>query len=102
MALALGRTVEELLATTSQRELNEWAVFYGLDPWGDQRGDMRNALLCQMVSAACGGKAKLSDFMLFDRPRRKRRQTPEQMYAVARAFAQAHNRYVEQQRGKET
>lgn len=43
LALAMGRTAAELEATLSHAEFIEWAAFYRLDPWGEQRADLRAA-----------------------------------------------------------
>lgn len=47
------------MASLTAREAAEWEAFYQVDPWGDQRSDMRNAMLCAMWSK--GGSVE--DFM---------------------------------------
>lgn len=46
LALALGRTVEELRATLSYREFQDWCLFYRIEPWGESRADLRSGQLC--------------------------------------------------------
>lgn len=56
----------------SPREYVEYGQLWGMDPWGEYRADLRNAMLCMMVASifsAKGKRPKLEDFMLrFDRP----------------------------------
>ena len=72
LALALGCTVRELLARVDAHELVEWMVFYGLEPWGDERADLRAGIQAA-TTANCHrtskGKAfEPDDFMpKFDR-----------------------------------
>ena len=70
MALALGwsiRQVEALDAT----ELDEWAAYYSVEPWGEERADLRNGILCallhnQQLTKKNRNKAKkATDFMPF-------------------------------------
>lgn len=44
MALALGKTVAQLLIETSSAELTEWHAFYALEPWGDLVADQRHGI----------------------------------------------------------
>lgn len=48
-------------------------------------------MICCMISAANGGKAKLDDFMLKFGAEVKKQQTPEEMQFVLRCFTQAFN-----------
>ena len=47
-----------------------WIALYRADPWGEQRGDMRSALITKFIHDTHSRKPKkLQDFMLFsDRP----------------------------------
>lgn len=47
----MGRTQEELGATLSFRDFMEMVVFYRLDPWGEQRADMRAAQIAAATLA---------------------------------------------------
>jgi hypothetical protein len=61
--------VEELLASTTSRELAEWMAYEQLEPFGEFRADLRNAMLCQTIILANGGKADIRQFITdFDRP----------------------------------
>ena len=56
LALALGRTVAELDATLSSRELVEWMAFWQLEPFGGPQEDYRSGLLAMLFYNAHKGK----------------------------------------------
>lgn len=68
LALALGRTVEELHASMSSAEYAEWVRFAAYEPFGELRDDYRIARLgMQIVSSFVGtkgNKMQLDDFRL--------------------------------------
>jgi len=43
-------TVRELLERIDSRELTEWAVFFGLEPWGTEVEDWRAALIASTIA----------------------------------------------------
>jgi len=47
--LALGKTVSQLLAETSSRELSEWMAYYNIEPFGGKRADLQAATVVQAV-----------------------------------------------------
>jgi hypothetical protein len=49
----------------SQAEFADWIEFYGLDPWGDQREDLRFALLTARVGAMLGARINWKELMPF-------------------------------------
>ena len=53
------------------RELGEWLAYYAVDPWGEQRADLRNGILAAQVANALGAepRATPADFMLYREPR---------------------------------
>lgn len=61
--------VDQMLAEMTSRQYQEWKEFYSVDPWGDQRADLRNAqLACIMANAWRGRKQapiQLATFLLF-------------------------------------
>lgn len=66
MALALGRFVSEIDRGMSHAELVDWMAFYQIEPFGEQRDDMRAAQLTAAVLAPHSRKQqKAADFMLF-------------------------------------
>jgi len=71
--LGLGKTLREIEAMDA-REFAEWQAYYAIDPWGDQREDLRTAMVCQLVSAFGGKPPPLRDFMPFADEARKERE----------------------------
>jgi hypothetical protein len=43
-------TVQELLARVSSRELSEWRAYFMLEPFGEERADMRAAIVASTVA----------------------------------------------------
>jgi hypothetical protein len=59
-------TVEELSGRMSSREFAEWMAFYRIEPFGDQRADMRSAIVASTMANLLGKKKFApADFMLF-------------------------------------
>jgi hypothetical protein len=48
--LALGRTVQELTESMTTEELNQWAEFYSLEPWGDWPRNLRTAHIVSVLA----------------------------------------------------
>lgn len=66
LALQLGMTVAELSERLTASEEAHWIALYRQDPWGEQRGDMRSALIAQLIYNTNSKKPKkMQDFMLF-------------------------------------
>lgn len=83
--------VSTMLAEMSCRQYQEWKEFYKIDPWGEQRGDMQNALLMWWIAVVqCGKKnvqSKPEDFMLFPDGGPPEPQSVIDMISMARGFA---------------
>lgn len=64
-----------MLRELTARQYLEWLAFYGIDPWGEQRADLRAGIVAATMSNRWRGKheeaAEPVDFMPF-------RQEPEQ------------------------
>lgn len=43
-------TVRELLARIDSRELVEWQIYYGLEPWGTETEDYRAAIVASTIA----------------------------------------------------
>jgi len=60
--------VGELLTRMSGQELTEWEAYYRLEPWGEERADLRSGVVAALISNAFRGKGgkvqKPQDFML--------------------------------------
>lgn len=87
LALALGKTREELLTgerrPLSQREFIDWMRYDAVEPFGDERADLRFALLTSNVAAMLGNKTRWQQFMPF---MEKREQSAEALWAIFDAF----------------
>ena len=62
-------TVEHLLKTISSEELSEWLAFHSLEPWGEDRGDLRTAILAWLLAPTLlrGTRTwRVKDFMARD------------------------------------
>lgn len=84
-----------MLDSISLGMLLEWAAFESIDPSSEQRSDVRAAMVACTVANSLRGKNSrrytLDDFMpRYDQE--KRRQTPEQMKAVAMAYVENFRR----------
>jgi hypothetical protein len=58
-------TVREMLSRIDSRELSEWLAYYGLNPWGPERADLRAGTIASTVANCMSDKGnyKPSDFM---------------------------------------
>lgn len=83
-------TVDQLLAQISSAELSEWAAYYRLEPFGDERADLRAGIVASTVANTAQTRKrkafKPADFM----PKFGRReQSWEQQLELARLMASA-------------
>lgn len=73
----------------SSHELTEWQTYCEIDPFGDERGDVRMAILAAHIGNVHLGTKKNptpfepADFMPDFGEQRGTEQTPEEMLAVA-------------------
>lgn len=61
-----------MLRGTPARVLREWAAYYRLEPWGEDRADARTAIVAAVVhnvSHRRGGARPVRDFMAHAEPR---------------------------------
>lgn len=79
------------------REFAEWMAFYQVEPFGEERDDMRQAIMPYMFASAFskkGKKVRYEDFlvsnMLHPKPKE---QTAEQMKAVLKMVAAKANKH---------
>lgn len=62
-------TVKQLMTTMDSEELTYWMAYDSVSPIGDDRDDIRAALVCQTIGNRTGGKVdnvpfKLSDYFI--------------------------------------
>jgi len=84
-------TVKELLDRVSSRELSEWQAYYRVEPFGEERQDLRFALMtANLISPhlAKGHRPKLKDFMLNFEP--KKAQTEDSMKMILKGVCSGH------------
>lgn len=81
--------VSELLNRTSSRELTEWMAYAGLEPWGEERADLRMAIIASTIANANRDPKKRrkpfkpEDFLpKFDRSQREPQSWQEQLKIV--------------------
>jgi hypothetical protein len=73
LALALGRTVDELYDTVSAEEFDRWAEYHSIDPFGEWRADVRSGLIASVIANVNRDPTKkpdaytAQDFMLFEK-----------------------------------
>ena len=80
----MGKTVEQLLSEISSRELTEWAAYAQLEPFGDERADLRAGIVASTVANFLRDAKKrrkpyrAGDFMPHFGARRRESQTWQQ------------------------
>lgn len=77
LALALGRSVKELLNTVDSEELSEWAAFDQIYPLPNHW--LQTARICRTIMAASGNYKRVPDEDIFIPSARKKPQSQEQM-----------------------
>jgi hypothetical protein len=87
--------VDALLARLPSRLLTEWMAYYGLEPFGEERADLRSAIVASLVANANRDPAKRrepftpQDFMpKFDRiePAEQQAQSWERQKAIMQSL----------------
>lgn len=54
LALAMGRTIQELRAVLSYAEFQEWCLYYQIEPWGEDRADLRAGIVASTIANHAG------------------------------------------------
>lgn len=82
----MGMSVSRLLDEFDAHELAEWMVYYGIEPWGEERADIRSANIAMLINNAhFKVKRTVWDYMVVKPPKPK--QTFAQMRNLMWAFA---------------
>lgn len=79
-------TVDGMLRRMSSRELSEWIAFYNIEPFGEERQDLRNAMACCVMANAWRGKGKafkINDFMLRFEQKKQSAETMKKLLEIA-------------------
>jgi len=94
LAALWGCPKREAKERCTAREFYEWVAYYRMNPWGEERADLRTGIVCALtanVHRGKNGKAyKPTDFLPKYNERRKV-QSGIEMAARMKAFATAHN-----------
>lgn len=67
LAALLGRTVEEMRESLSQRAYMKWCAYWDAEPWGPWRDNLHAALICKEIrrpQVAHGSRIDLDQFMV--------------------------------------
>jgi hypothetical protein len=83
----LGKTQKELLRSLSGEDLLEWIAYDRINPYGEDRADLRSAIVATVINNSQGGKAKVKDFMPTFEPPKK--QTAKDIANVFKFIAKA-------------
>ena len=59
--MALGIPRDEMLGRMSSREVTEWMAYASVEPFGEDRGDLRAALICSVIANANRDPKKKAD-----------------------------------------
>ena len=54
LALTMGRTIQELRAVLSHAEFQEWCLYYQIEPWGEDRADLRAGIVASTIANYAG------------------------------------------------
>lgn len=84
--------VDRLASHMTVKQLRGWMAYYEIEPWGEDRADLRAGIVAATVANAYrarGPALKPGDFMpVFDKPRQ---QTQAEQLALFKHFAAMHN-----------
>lgn len=67
-------------------ELEEWKDYYNLEPFPADRQEYQMAVLCQVIAATNGVKAKVEDFMVCDRENKKTKRNENLANDIKKVF----------------
>ena len=78
-----------MLAGSSIEQLYKWMAYASIEPFGDERADLRSAIISYTVANALAGKGakslEIEDFMpKFNQP--KKRQTDKEIEMIFRGM----------------
>ncbi|CZE47311.1 phage tail assembly protein T [Campylobacter geochelonis] len=71
--------VAELEHRLSDAEILEWAQFYALEPFGDDRVELMLAQIMMMLSSFMGAKIRFDDFFISKRVKQKDKDIEKEM-----------------------
>ena len=94
-------TVRELKRRVDAREMIDWMAYWNMNPWGEDRADLRAGIIAATTANVWAGKgrqAKPSDYMpKFGQDDNEAKQEPSDMKAKFKRAAFAFNRKKSEQ-----
>ena len=87
--------MDAMLAEMSAKQLREWMEFYRIDPWSEERADIRAAIVAHTVAVSSGASRKdkrpmkIEDFMPEFGAREKAKAKPVQSAKAIKAMFNA-------------
>jgi len=82
LALALGRTVQELGRSVTVSELREWWAYYNLEPFGPLAEDWRHGIACDVAAKTQGAKRRKARHHMLSKEAKRRTQSPDEIMAA--------------------
>lgn len=99
--MALGKTLKQLYAEVDSAELTEWQAYYGLEPWGEPKEDIKTGIIASTITNVNRGKNTKAfsheDFILKSKlelehaARQKKKQSPKQLGEILRGMVKKKN-----------
>jgi len=76
----------------SPEEFNSWLAYYQIEPFGEDRADIRSAIIACTFANTMGSKnSKMTDFM----PKfEEQKDSPEILKKKFEVFARMHNKHI--------
>lgn len=92
LAAHLGMTVKELLQRMDSRELSEWMAYYNIEPFGEERADIRQAITSSEVrNSYAKHRTSPLDFIPKFIQERKKPMGWEAMKGMLQGFTKLYN-----------
>ena len=87
--------VPEAQAKCNSQRFTEWQAYYEIDPWGEERADLRAGIIASTIANVHRDPKKkaftFGDFMPDFDPKPKPRQTPVQMFNMLKVWIDQKN-----------
>lgn len=85
--------VDRMLENISSTMLQEWMIFYSIDPFGEKRGDLRAAMLAAVTAKSMGAKRVDPRKFVLDFETKRIRQAGQWQrdLQALKAFSMVHN-----------
>lgn len=86
-------SVKQAQREIDSAEFSEWIAFNDIEPFGEERDDLRSAIVAATIANIFRGKGpahKVADFMPKFHKERSEAQSPEYIWAVLSTLAQIH------------